>query len=67
MKFSLAALRGKNTPLEKDQPQKNESNVSSVAWAIAAIVWAIAIYLIERERQRGQVEEARLEMEARNR
>lgn len=37
--------------------------VPSVAWAIAAIAWAIAIYLIERERQRVQVEVARLELE----
>ena len=64
MKFSLATQRGKNASLEENQPQKNASNVPSVAWAIAAIAWAIAIYLIERERQWAQVEVARLELEA---
>ncbi|HEY0752548.1 MAG TPA: hypothetical protein VGD98_01100 [Ktedonobacteraceae bacterium] len=32
----------------------------SIAWAFAAIAWAIAIYLIERERQWALVELARL-------
>ena len=76
MKFSFVALRNKNGSLEEDQspieeaaPRSKEelqrtSNVSSIAWAVAAIAWATAIYLIERERQRAQVEMARLEMEA---
>ncbi len=53
---------------EEDLPQaKGGLNVASIAWAIAAlgpIAWAIAVYLIEREKQRSQVELARLEMEA---
>jgi hypothetical protein len=57
---------------EEDLPQaKGGLKVASIAWAIAAtiaalgpIAWAIAVYLIEREKQRAQVELARLEMEA---
>lgn len=82
MKFSLATLRNKTGFLvgdqsgasvkervkEDQQPVKSESNVASVAWAIAVaigtIAWAVAVYLIEHDRQRAQVEIARLEMEA---
>ena len=57
---------------EKDLPQaKGRRKVASIAWAIAAtiaalgpIAWAIAVYLMEREKQRAQVELARLELEA---
>ncbi len=42
--------------------------VAVLAWAIAtalaSVSWAIATYLIEHEKQRTQVELARLEMEA---
>lgn len=58
--------------LEEDQPQtKSGHKVTSLAWAIATaiaalgpIAWAIAAYLIAREKQRSQVELARLELEA---
>jgi hypothetical protein len=57
--------------LEEDLPQaKGRRNVASIAWAIAAlgpIAWAIAVYLIAREKQRSQVELARLELEAKKR
>ncbi len=38
---------------------------ASIAWAIAvsSIVWAVFVYLMERERRHAQVELARLEME----
>ena len=58
--------------LEEELPQKKGGRkVASLAWAVAAaiaalgpIAWAIAIYLIAREKQRAQVELARLELEA---
>ncbi len=38
---------------------------ASIAWSIAvsSIVWAVFVYLMERERRRAQVKLARLEME----
>ncbi|HKF37493.1 MAG TPA: hypothetical protein VKB35_11390 [Ktedonobacteraceae bacterium] len=57
---------------EEELPQKKGGRkVASLAWAVAAaiaalgpIAWAIAIYLIAREKRRAQVELARLELEA---
>lgn len=54
---------------EEELPQaKGKLKSTSLAWAIATalatLAWAIASYLIEREKQRTQLELARLEMEA---
>lgn len=58
--------------LEKDLPQAtDELKVGAIlaitvpcACALASIAWAIASYLMVREKQRAQVELARLEIEA---
>ena len=57
---------------EKDLPQAtNELNVGTIlaitipfACALVSIAWAIASYLMVREKERAQVELARLEIEA---
>jgi len=59
--------------LEEELPhqKKGGRKVASLAWTVAVaiaalgpIAWAIAVYLIAREKQRAQVELARLELEA---
>jgi len=75
MKFSFAALKGDKASRKGDLSDKDlvdsaeERSEEELPQAVgklkvASIVWAIAVYLIERERQRTKVELARLEREA---
>jgi hypothetical protein len=60
-------------PQAKEKPKSTSAvwAIVVLAWAIvtalASVSWAIASYLIAREKQRTQVELARLELEAKER
>lgn len=75
MKFSLASLRSNKVPPKGDQSgldrlgsaeERSEEDLPQAKGRrnVASIAWAIAVYLMEREKQRAQVELARLELEA---
>src|SRR5689334_7941619 len=75
-KAGIVRVRSAKERLKKELPQAKVKLKSTsvlwpiviLAWAIATVMasvaWAIASYLIEREKQRTQVELARLERKA---